>query len=173
MRKPWVKQVWALWTLPQYKYTLEREQIGVAKFGANKLAKLRRHASRVHFASNSFGPIHFVLELCDLQVSRNVSHHVGHHNVVSMLCEGSKTLTEWKFETITYLTYGLTWVGARDTCMSKKLGWKICGGNFGQYWESEGMTYQRCLRIWKWWLWRLLRAMIATLKYLLWSTLEI
>ena len=26
----------------------------------NKLAKLRRHASRVHFASNNFGPIHFV-----------------------------------------------------------------------------------------------------------------
>ena len=28
----------------------------------NKLAKLRRHASQVHFASNSFGPIHFVFE---------------------------------------------------------------------------------------------------------------
>ena len=26
----------------------------------NKLAKLRRHTSRVHFASNSFGPIHTV-----------------------------------------------------------------------------------------------------------------
>ena len=28
----------------------------------NKLAKLRRHASRVFFASNSFGPIHFILK---------------------------------------------------------------------------------------------------------------
>ena len=28
----------------------------------DKLAKLRRHASRVHFASNSFGPMHLVLE---------------------------------------------------------------------------------------------------------------
>ena len=26
----------------------------------NKFAKLRRHSSRVHFAPNSFGPIHFV-----------------------------------------------------------------------------------------------------------------
>ena len=28
----------------------------------NKLAKLRKHASKVHFVSNSFGPIPFVLE---------------------------------------------------------------------------------------------------------------
>ena len=56
----------------------------------NKLAKLRRHASRVHFASNSFGPIHFVLEHFRLftlgleHVSCHVGHlvhlHVGHHD---------------------------------------------------------------------------------------------
>ena len=51
----------------------------------NKLAKLRRHASWVHFASNSFGPIHFVLEhfrLCTLafeHVGHHVHLHVGHH----------------------------------------------------------------------------------------------
>ena len=64
----------------------------------NKLAKLRRHASRVHFVSNRFGPIHFVFVhtstsfLCIHQlvlffVSCHVSHHVGHNNVVSTLCE--------------------------------------------------------------------------------------
>ena len=48
----------------------------------DKLAKLRRHASRVHFASNSFGPIHFVVHF---PVGRHVSHHVGYRNVVSTL----------------------------------------------------------------------------------------
>ena len=45
----------------------------------NKLAKLRRHASRVHFASNSFGPIHFVLEHFRLYTLgfKHVNHHVG------------------------------------------------------------------------------------------------
>ena len=39
-------------------------------------------------------------------------NHVGHHNVVSTLCEGSETLAEWKSESMTYkLTYGLTGVG--------------------------------------------------------------
>ena len=67
----------------------------------NKFAKLRRNASRVHFASNSFGPIHFVLEHFRLYTlgfehfGRHVSHHVGHRNVVLTLCEVSETLTEW------------------------------------------------------------------------------
>ena len=30
----------------------------------------------------------------------DVSHHVGHHNVISMLCEGSDTLTEWTSESM-------------------------------------------------------------------------
>ena len=51
----------------------------------NKLAKLRRHASRVHFASNNFGPIHLVLEHFRLytlgfeHVSHLVHLHVGQH----------------------------------------------------------------------------------------------
>ena len=44
-----------------------------------------------------------------LHVGRHVSHHVGHRNVVSTLCEVSETLTEWKSEII---TYGRTGVGA-------------------------------------------------------------
>ena len=51
----------------------------------NKLAKLKRHASYVHYASNIFGgPIHFVLENFRLytlgfeHVSRHVQLHVGH-----------------------------------------------------------------------------------------------
>ena len=44
----------------------------------NKLAKLRRHASRVHFPSNS--PTHSVLEQFRLYMLGfgNVSRHVGH-----------------------------------------------------------------------------------------------
>ena len=43
------------------------------------------------------------------QVCHLVHLHVGHHNVISTLCEGSETLTEWKSESITYgPTYGLT-----------------------------------------------------------------
>ena len=35
--------------------------------------------------------------------------------------EQPETLIEWKFKSITdQLTDGLTWVGARDTCVSKK-----------------------------------------------------
>ena len=53
----------------------------------NKLAKLRRHASRVHFASNNFGPIHFVFILVHTSTSFSCIHqldffsgcHVGHH----------------------------------------------------------------------------------------------
>ena len=33
-----------------------------------------------------------------LHFGHDVQLHVGHHNVVSMLCEGSETLTEWKSE---------------------------------------------------------------------------
>ena len=51
----------------------------------NKLAKLKRHASYVHYASNIFGgPIHFVLENFRLytlgfeHVGRHVQLHVGH-----------------------------------------------------------------------------------------------
>ena len=46
----------------------------------NKLAKLRRHSSWVHFASNSFGPIHFVLELFRLYTLgfEHVGHYVDH-----------------------------------------------------------------------------------------------
>ena len=103
-----------------------------------KLAKLRRHASRVHFSSNSFGQKHFVLELfrfytlgfehvdrhvghyVRLHVGHHVSHHVGHHVVVSTLCEVSEMLTKWKSESITYRpTDRRTGVGARDTCVSK------------------------------------------------------
>ena len=47
--------------------------------------------------------------------------HVGHHNIVSSLCEGLETLTEWKSESITGLpTYGRTGVGARNACASKQ-----------------------------------------------------
>ena len=110
----------------------------------NKLAKLRRHASRVHFASNSFGPIHFVFILvhtstsfsCIHQldffsgchvghhvghyVSHHISHlvhlHVGHRNVVSTLCEASEKATEWKSETMAYFLHmdGRNGVGGRD-----------------------------------------------------------
>ena len=48
--------------------------------------------------------------------------HVGHHNVVLTLCEGSETLTEWKYESMTNsrTTEGLTGVDARDAFASKK-----------------------------------------------------
>ena len=46
-------------------------------------------------------------------VHSHVGHHVSHQNVISTLCEGSETLTEWKSESITYLRTGL---GARDDC---------------------------------------------------------
>ena len=51
--------------------------------------------------------------LCPPPCRPQVSHHVGHHNVISTLFEGSETLTEWKSESITYgPTYGLTdWPG--------------------------------------------------------------
>ena len=51
----------------------------------NKLAKLRTHSSRLHFASNNFGPIHFILEHFRLytlgfeHVSHLVHLHVGQH----------------------------------------------------------------------------------------------
>ena len=91
----------------------------------NKLAKLRRHASRVEkvwaqFTNTSdqlshqiggtqFGDYvskhvgHHVGQLVHLNVGnhvshhvgRHVSHHVGHRNVVLTLCEVSETLTEW------------------------------------------------------------------------------
>ena len=56
----------------------------------NKLAKLRRHASRIHFASSSFGPIHFVLEHFKLytlgfgQVGRLVQLNVDHFFIVTI-----------------------------------------------------------------------------------------
>ena len=37
-----------------------------------------------------------------LHVGNHVSYHVGHRNVVATLCEVSETLTEWKYESITY-----------------------------------------------------------------------
>ena len=44
------------------------------------LSTLNKLASRVHLASNSFGPIHFVLEYFRLHTLdfEHVSHHVGH-----------------------------------------------------------------------------------------------
>ena len=53
---------------------------GAGRSGANKLPKLKRHVSRVHFASNSFGPIHFVLEHFRLFTLglEHVSCHIGH-----------------------------------------------------------------------------------------------
>ena len=57
-----------------------------------------------------------------LHVGHHVSHHVGHHVVFSTLCEVSEMLTEWKSESSTYRpTDGRTGVGARDTCVSKKV----------------------------------------------------
>ena len=43
---------------------------------------------------------------------------------MSVLCDGSETMTEWKSESMTFLptylrTDGLTGVGARDACASK------------------------------------------------------
>ena len=51
-------------------------------------------------------------------VGHHFTHHIGHCNVVSTLCEVSETLTEWKSEKV-WWTYGRTGVGARDTCVSK------------------------------------------------------
>ena len=54
----------------------------------DKLAKHRRHISRVHFASNGFGPIHFVLEHFRLytlgfeHVDRHVVPQNGNPNVL-------------------------------------------------------------------------------------------
>ena len=35
-------------------------------------------------------------------VHLHIGHHFDHYNVVSTLCEGSETLTEWKSESMTY-----------------------------------------------------------------------
>ena len=40
------------------------------------------------------------------------------HKSLRTFCDGPETLTEWKSESVTDLH--LTWVGARDTCVSKK-----------------------------------------------------
>ena len=47
----------------------------------NKLTNFRRHASRVHFASNSFGPIHLALGHFRLYTFgfENIGRHVDHH----------------------------------------------------------------------------------------------
>ena len=65
------------------------------------------------FASNSFGPIHFVLKHFRLYTlgfkhgGHLVHLHVGHCNIASTICEVSEMLTEWKSKTITYgRTYG-------------------------------------------------------------------
>ena len=60
----------------------------------NKLAKLRTHSSRLHFASNNFGPIHFILEHFRLYtlgfehaghfIGHLVYFHVGHHVIVQL-----------------------------------------------------------------------------------------
>ena len=42
--------------------------------------------------------------------------HVGHRDFISMLCEGSETLLEWKYESI---MDGLIGVGARNAWASK------------------------------------------------------
>ena len=70
-----------------------------------------------HYVGKHFG--HHVGHLIHLHVGPHVHLHVGHRNVVSTLCEVSETLTEWKSESV---TDGLTEVGARDTCVSKKSG---------------------------------------------------
>ena len=44
-------------------------------------------------------------------VHLHVSHHGGHRNVVSMLCEVSKTMTEWKPKVLP--TYGQSWKMSR------------------------------------------------------------
>ena len=120
----------------------------------NKLAKLRRCASRVSFRSKSLGPINqhqwpcrppylppcrppcptpcqpifcrsscrppcgttcwpIFFVVCHIvhlhtDVHLHVSHHGGHHNVVSTHCEVSETVTEWKSESVT-----------KDACASK------------------------------------------------------
>ena len=79
--------------------------------------------STIFFGSHVGHLVH--LHVCHhvhLHVGRHVSHHVGHCNVVSTLCEVSETLTEWKSESMTnQRTDGLTKVGAKDTCVSKKI----------------------------------------------------
>ena len=65
----------------------------------NKLAKLRRHKSQVHFASNSFGPIHIVLEHFRLytlgfkHVGRYASHLVHLHVGLSATLSNSRSAT--------------------------------------------------------------------------------
>ena len=57
-------------------------------------------------------------------VGQLVHLHVGHHNVVSTLCESSDALTEWKSKS---MADGLTGIGARDACASKNASgaWKL------------------------------------------------
>ena len=43
-----------------------------------------------------------MLILISFFVGYHVHLHVGNHNVVSTLCEGSERLTEWKSESMTY-----------------------------------------------------------------------
>ena len=62
----------------------------------NKLVQLRRCASQV-----SFGSKKFVNVGVDVNVGHHVHLNVGHHNIVSTLCGGSETLTEWKSKSIT------------------------------------------------------------------------
>ena len=44
----------------------------------NQLSKLRRHTSQVHFASNSFGPIHFAFRIFQAFTLEHGGVHVGH-----------------------------------------------------------------------------------------------
>ena len=107
----WEKYGWmwnlSLWKLCQKKYWL-------IWLGKNKFAKLRRHARHVgHLVHLRVG--HHM----HLHVGRRVSHHVCHRNVVSTLCEVSKTPTESESMTDDYNDDEQTGLGARDTCVSK------------------------------------------------------
>ena len=65
--------------------------------------------------TNSLTKLYFHVD-----VGHHVHLHVSHHRVVSTLCEGLETLTEWKkCDGPTNQPNGLTGVGARDTCASR------------------------------------------------------
>ena len=54
---------------------------------------------------------HLVNLLIGYHVHLHVGRHVSHRNVVSMFCEGSETLTEWKSESVMDRRRTTDWLG--------------------------------------------------------------
>ena len=82
----------------------------------NSLTQFDFHVDVVVIVDIIFFVGHHVDHLVRHHVGHLVYYNVGHRDVISMLCEGSETLLEWKYESI---MDGLIGVGARNAWASK------------------------------------------------------